>query len=140
MSISLHNINKPLKQKSRKRVGRGDAAGTGTYSGRGQKGQNARSGVSNLKRLGMKARLLQIPKVRGFKSNRAKNQVVSVKDINDNFSDNDTINPQSLKDKDLINSIKEPVKILGKENLTVKGLKFEKVKMSASLKEQLQKK
>ena len=140
MSISLNKIKKPVSKKGRKRVGRGNAAGTGTYSGRGQKGQNARAGVSNLKRLGMKARLLQIPKVRGFKSQHPKNQVISVETINNNFKDNDVVNPQALLEKKLIKTIKEPVKILGKETLKLKGLKFEKLKMSASLKEQIEKK
>ncbi len=140
MSISLNNIKKPAKQKSRKRIGRGNASGSGTYSGRGQKGQNSRAGVSNLKRLGMKARLMQIPKVRGFKSHRPKNQVISVELINGNFKDNDTVNPQILEEKKLIKTAKEPVKILGKETLKLKGLKFEKIKMSATLKEQLEKK
>jgi large subunit ribosomal protein L15 len=140
MSISLNNIKKPANHKNRKRIGRGNASGTGTYSGRGQKGQNARAGVSNLKRLGMKSRLLQIPKVRGFKSQRPKNQVVSVEMINNNFKDNDIINPQVLAEKKLIKTAKEPVKILGKETLKLKGLKFEKIKMSATLKEQLAKK
>lgn len=140
MSISLNNIKRPSSNKNRKRVGRGNAAGTGTYSGRGQKGQNARAGVSNLKRLGMKARLMQIPKVRGFKSQHPKNQVVSVELINSNFKDNDTINPKVLEEKKLIRTAKEPVKILGKETLKLKGLKFEKLKMSATLKEQLEKK
>jgi large subunit ribosomal protein L15 len=140
MSISLNNIKKPSSQKSRKRIGRGNASGTGTYSGRGQKGQNSRAGVSNLKRLGMKARLMQIPKVRGFKSHHPKNQVLSVEVINSNFKDNDTVNPQILLEKHLIKTVKEPVKILGKEPLKLKGLKFEKIKMSATLKEQLEKK
>ncbi|MCG2701107.1 50S ribosomal protein L15, partial [Candidatus Parcubacteria bacterium] len=45
MSLSLHTI-KPAKgaTKKRKRIGRGNASGTGTYSGRGLKGQKSRSG------------------------------------------------------------------------------------------------
>jgi ribosomal protein L15 len=60
--------------------------------------------------------------------------------INNNFKDNDIINPQVLAEKKLIKTAKEPVKILGKETLKLKGLKFEKIKMSATLKEQLAKK
>jgi len=68
MSLGLHSIA-PSKgaKKDRKRVGRG-LGSTGTYSGRGGKGQTARSGVSGLKRLGMKRVILSQPKVRGFKS------------------------------------------------------------------------
>jgi len=138
MSLSLHTI-KPNKgaTKKRKRVGRGNASGHGTYSGRGLKGQRSRSGVSGLKRLGMKKQLLQIPKVRGFKSARAKNQVVNISDLNSNFKNGDEISPKTLLRKDLIAKIELPVKILGKGKLTLKDLKFKDVKLSQSVKEQI---
>lgn len=123
-------------RKSRKRVGRGNASGHGTYSGRGQKGQKSRSGVSNLKRLGMKQNIKQTPKLRGFKSAKPKNQVVSVEIINQNFKDKEVVNPENLFKKKLIKKIDKPVKILGKEKLKVK-VNFEKVLMSQSLKEQI---
>lgn len=136
MSLALNIIKKSKGSgQKKKRVGRGNASGHGTYSTKGLKGQNARSGVSGMKRMGMKKQLLQIPKSRGFKSLQPKNQVISVKSINENYKDNEVVSPETLKAKDLIKSIDLPVKILGKEKLTVKGLKFEKVKMSASVKE-----
>jgi len=135
--LSLNSIKKGKgSTKKTKRVGRGNASGHGTYSTRGLKGQNARSGVSNLKRLGMKQQLLQTPKHRGFKSLNDKNQVVSIEDINNNFKDGDKVCPKCLAEKDLIASDKKPVKILGKEKLSVK-VTFEKVKMSSSLAEQV---
>ena len=135
--LSLNTIKQAKgSSQKKKRVGRGNASGHGTYSTRGLKGQKSRSGVSNLKRLGMKKQLLSIPKVRGFKSLNSKNQVVSVKAINSNFKDNEIVNPVSLFEKKLVSSANEPVKILGKEKLTVK-VKFEKVKMSAGLKSQI---
>jgi len=138
MSLSLHTIksNKGATKK-RKRVGRGNASGHGTYSGRGLKGQKSRSGVSGLKRLGMKKQLLQIPKTRGFKSARAKNQVVNISDLNVNFKDGDEISPKTLLKKDLIGKIELPVKILGKGKLTLKNLKFKDVKLSTTVKEQI---
>jgi len=135
--LSLNTITEAKgRAKKNKRVGRGNASGHGTYSTRGQKGQGARSGVSGLKRLGMKAQLLQIPKSRGFKSDKPKNQVVSVKVINNSFRDGDVITPATLAEKKLISSAALPVKILGKEKLTVK-VKFAKIKMSAAVTEQL---
>lgn len=135
--LSLNNIQRAVgATKNRKRVGRGNASGHGTYSTKGQKGQKARSGVSNLKRLGMRQQLLQTPKLRGFKSLQAKNQIVSISSLNSNFKEGETVNPETLFKKDLIKSAARPVKILGKEKLSLK-LKFEKVKMSASLEEQL---
>lgn len=133
--LSLNTIKQSRgRAKKTKRVGRGNASGHGTYSCRGLKGQKSRSGVSGLKRLGLKAQLLQIPKNRGFKSLRAKNQIVSVKSINANFKDGEVVSPETLAVKGLINSAAVSVKILGKEKLTVK-VSFVKVKMSAGAKQ-----
>lgn len=135
--LSLNTITKTKgRAKKNKRVGRGNASGHGTYSTRGQKGQGSRSGVSGLKRLGMRAQLLQIPKSRGFKSDKPKNQVVSIKAINSTFKDGETVTPELLWERKLISSVSLPVKVLGKEKLTVK-VKFEKIKMSAPVSTQL---
>ncbi len=135
--LAINNL-KPASgsKKKRKRIGRGNASGQGTYSGKGQKGQKSRSGVSNLKRLGMKQQLLQTPKLRGFKSNKPKNQIVSLKDINKFFKDKELVNPVNLVNKNLIKKADKPVKILGKEKLKVK-VSFENVLMSQGLKDQL---
>ena len=141
MPLSLHTI-KPAKgaTKKRKKVGRGNASGRGTYSGRGIKGQRSRSGgKSGLKRLGMRIILKNIPKKRGFKSDKPKNQVVNLTDLNKHFKDGDVVSPKSLLKAGLIDTIKLPVKILGKGELTVNGLKFSDVKMSGSVKEQVEK-
>ncbi len=135
--LSLNTIKKAKgSAKKIKRIGRGNASGHGTYSTKGLKGQKARSGVSNLKRLGMRKQLLSTPKVRGFKSDKPKNQVVSVKTINGNFKDGEIVSPVILAVKKLINSAELPVKILGKEKLTVK-VTFEKVSLSESVKSQI---
>ncbi len=138
--LSLNTIKKAKgSAQKRKRVGRGNASGHGTYSTRGLKGQKSRSGVSNLKRLGMRQQLLQTPKSRGFKSLNPKNQIVSVKAINNNFKDGDQVCPKCLAEKGLISTAELPVKILGKEKLSVK-VEFKGVKMSASLSGQFEKK
>ena len=140
MPLSLHNL-KPNKNstKKRKRIGRGNASGHGTYSGKGLKGQKARSGVSNLKRLGMKQVLLRTPKKRGFKSLKPKDLVVNLDDINKNFKDNDIINPKILLEAGLIDNIKLEVKILGNGELKLKGLKFNNLKISKSARKQVEK-
>ncbi len=139
MTLSLNTIksNKSLKQK-RKRIGRGNGSGIGTYSGKGLKGQKSRSGVSGLKRKGMRQILLKTPKLRGFKSLNAKAQVVNLLDLNV-FKDKETVNGKTLKEKGLIAKESTPIKILGDGELTVKGLTFEKVKISASAKEKITK-
>lgn len=141
MTLSLNNIkaNKGITKK-RKRIGRGNAAGQGTYAGKGLKGQNCRSGVSGLKRLGMKQVLLRTPKKRGFKSHREKAQVVNLQDLNKHYKAKDTVSPKTLQEKGLIDTINKDVKILGKGELTVKDLKFEGVKMSETVKAQVEKK
>ena len=139
MTLSLNTIksNKSLKQ-PKKRIGRGNGSGIGTYSGKGLKGQNARAGVSGLKRLGMRQILLRIPKSRGFKSLNDKNQVLNLDDLN-GFKDNDIVSNKTLKEKGLIAKEAIAVKILGDGELTVKGLTFEKIKISASAKDKITK-
>jgi len=138
MTLTLHNLSSQRGAgQKRKRVGRGNASGHGTYSTRGLKGQKSRSGVSGLKRLGMKKQLLAIPKLRGFKSHHPKNQVVNLVSINERFQDGQKINPRSLLAAGLIAKIKEPVKILARGQLTLKQLTFEGVIFSRAAAAQL---
>lgn len=68
-----------IANKSRKRVGRGIAAGQGKTAGRGTKGQKARTGHSKMPAGfmgGQRAIMQAIPKLKGFKSIHAKAQVV----------------------------------------------------------------
>lgn len=140
MSLSLNTIKpKAGSTKQRKRIGRGNSSGTGTYSGKGLKGQKSRSGVSNLKRLGMKQVLLRTPKSRGFKSLNAKNQVISLEALNKAFKDKEEVTPAILFERKLISSMKTPVKILNNGDLSVQGLKFSNVKMSKNVVEKVKK-
>jgi len=141
MSLSLDTI-KPARGSARKkkRIGRGNASGHGSYSTRGQKGQRSRSGGRNkLKRLGFKQILASTPKNRGFKSAKPKNQVVNLKDLNDNFSAGAKINPASLFKAGLVSTVQEKIKILGQGELTLKNLEFSEVKLSDSVKAQIEK-
>ena len=140
MGIYLHTI-KPAAgaTKKRKRVGRGNSSGHGTYSTRGLKGQKSRSGVTNLKRLGMKQMLLRTPKKRGFKSPKPKYQEVKLSAITRAFKDGDVVSPKSLLAKKLIDNTDNGVKILGGTELKLKNLRFESVKITAGAKEQIEK-
>lgn len=140
--LSLHTIKSGRgATKKRKRVGRGDSSGHGTYSGRGQKGQKSRSGgKKGLKRFGMKQILLKTPKLRGFRSLYPKAQIVNINKLNGQFSDGAQITPQSLLRAGLVATIKVPVKILGgREELKIKNLEFTDVKLSKSVEEQIKK-
>jgi len=130
--LSLNNIKAKKGQKKIKRVGRGNSSGHGTYSCKGQKGQNARSGVSGLKRLGMRPHILQTPKVGGFRSLAPKNQIVKVTTINKNFKIGEIVSAKSLFAKGLIGNAQLPVKVLGGGKLEVKVV-FEGVKTSKSI-------
>lgn len=129
--LGLNNVKAKRGQKKARYVGRGHGSGLGTTAGKGTKGQKARSGVSGLKRLGMRPRILQTPKLRGFTSMNAKNQVVKVADINRCFKNGDLVNLESLFKAGLIDRTNQPVKVLGKEKLTVK-VTFKDVKLSST--------
>jgi large subunit ribosomal protein L15 len=138
--LSLNTI-KPAKGSTRKikRVGRGNASGHGTYSTRGMKGQRSRSGVSGLKRLGMKPMLLNIPKTRGFKSLKPKYAVVNLVSLNANFKDNDTISLASLRKAKLVDEPGRGVKLLGTGELKLKGLVIKGMIMSQTARQALEK-
>lgn len=139
MSLTLHTIKSfPKSRKKTKRVGRG-LGSTGTYSGRGQKGQKARSGGrKGLKLKGLRKMLLSFPKVRGFKSMYAKTAVVNVSDLEKKFKDGDKITPELLKKVALISDFSAGVKILGDGEAT-KKLIIERCAVSASAKEKIEK-
>jgi len=141
MELLLHTI-KPAKGsvKKRKRIGRGNASGHGTYSTRGQKGQKSRTGGKNkLKRLGFKKILASLPKNKGFKSSKLKNQVINLFDINKHFKEGDKINSVSLFKAGLIDTVKMPLKILANSELKLKNLEFKGIKASKAVKEQVEK-
>ena len=133
MTISLHNLKpQPGSVKSRKRIGRGNASGHGTYSTRGQKGQKQRSGgKKGLNIKGFKRNLLRIPKSRGFKSLEPKAVAFNLSVLEKNFNDNDEVNPITLTEKNIIESPKEKVKILSlgeiSKKLTVKDCQISKM-------------
>jgi len=132
MALNLSNLKPaPGSQHTRKRVGRGNASGHGTSATRGIKGQKARSGVSGLKRLGMKQMILQVPKARGFKSHYAKNQPVNLGAISAKFKAKDLVNPLTLAKHGLIAKNGADVKILAKGELTLEALVFSDVLMSS---------
>ena len=121
-------------------MGRGVGSGHGTYSGRGAKGQKARSGSSIP--IGFEGGRMplhrQLPKRRGFTSRNDKNAVLNLKDLDANFKPGETVNAKILFNKGLIKSAQQTVKILGMGELK-KPLNFEKVKLSAQALQKVQK-
>ncbi len=139
--LKLSNL-KPYKgaTKRRKVVGRGVGSGHGTYSGRGAKGQKARAGSSIP--IGFEGGRMplhrQIPKRRGFKSRNPKATVLDLTQLNNKFSNGETVNPKILFNKGLIKSANQTVKILGSGDLR-KSLNLEKVLVSAKARESITK-
>ncbi|MEA3249172.1 MAG: 50S ribosomal protein L15 [Patescibacteria group bacterium] len=115
MTIQMHNL-KPAggSRKKSKRVGRGNASGKGTTAGRGTKGQGARTGGRNRRKMrGFRQIMLATPKLRGFKSNRPKPETVSLAAVVKSFGANDPVTPKALLQKDMVTSLRFGVKILG---------------------------
>ena len=133
---------KPYKNatKRRKVVGRGVGSGHGTFSGRGAKGQRARSGSSIP--VGFEGGRMpiqrQLPKRRGFTSRNAKAVVLNLDDLEKNFKTGETVNPKILLNKGMIKSASDEIKILGGGELK-KVLTFEKVSISLQAKEKIAK-
>lgn len=99
----------------RKRIGRGDGSGHGTYSGRGVKGQKARSGGGV--RAGFEGGQLPItkrlPRKRGFTNIfKTEYSTVNLGKLGV-FAPGSRVGPQELLEAGLVKSIKQPVKILG---------------------------
>lgn len=140
MALNLHNLKPATGAKKRKiRVGRGLSSGHGTYSGRGAKGQRARSGgKKGLKLFGLRGNVLSTPKLGGFRSLNLKLEVVNLGDLEKNFNDNDIITADTLKAKGLIGNDRAGVKILGEGKLT-KKLTFKVNKVSESAKAMIEK-
>ena len=124
---------------SRKRLGRGQGSGTGTTAGRGNNGQNSRSGGGT--RPGFEGGQLplfqRIPK-RGFKNHSRKENAVLNVDMLNQFESGSVITPELLLSMGLIKKLPGGVKILGQgqleTKLTVKANKF-----SATAKEAIEK-
>ena len=137
--MKLHEM-KPVEgaRKERNRVGRGMASGNGKTSGRGHKGQKARSGGGV--RLGFEGGQLplfrRLPK-RGFTNiNRKEYAVVNLDQLN-RFEDGTEITPALLIETGVVSNEKSGIKVLGNgelsKKLTVKAHKF-----SASAKEAIE--
>ncbi|MFN3301533.1 MAG: 50S ribosomal protein L15 [Patescibacteria group bacterium] len=121
MEISLSNLKPFQKKKKKKRVGRGDSSGHGSYSGRGQKGQKARSGgKKGLKLKSLRKIWKKIPKRGGFKSRKEKMTIINLDQIEKKFSENEEVNPKSLFEKNLIKDPQAKIKILARGKLTKK--------------------
>ena len=136
--MKLHELNPSEGAfKTRKRVGRGPGSGLGKTSGKGHKGQNARSGGGV--RPGFEGGQLplfrRLPK-RGFSNAKFKTvyAVINLSDLN-KFEDGAIVTPEILKEMGILKNQLDGVKVLGngklEKKLTVKAHKFSKTAKEA---------
>ena len=111
----------PGARRARKRIGRGDSSGYGSYAGRGMKGQKSRSGKGI--RPGFEGG--QLPLIKGLPMKRGfinifKKQYHLVKtEMLNALPPDSEVTAETLLEAGLLRSLKHPVKILGNGEITV---------------------
>ncbi len=136
--MKLHEL-KPAEgtNKKQKRIGRGTASGQGKSAGKGQKGQNSRSGGGV--RLGFEGGQMplyrRLPKVGFTNIFRKEFAVVNVSDL-ERFENGALVTIDTLKETGLVKDAKNGVKILGTGDLT-KSLTVQVNKFSKSAAEKI---
>ena len=129
--MKLHELERNRAAKhDRRRVGRGMGSGLGKTSGRGEKGQKARSGVSIKATFegGQLPLYRRLPK-RGFSNSDFKIEyaTINLSDLN-RFNDGDVVTPELLKEKGIVKKQLCGIKVLGngtlEKKLTVRANRF----------------
>ena len=125
-------------RKNRKRVGRGNSSGNGTFAGRGMNGQLSRSGGGKGAGFegGQQPLAMRLPKLPGFTNhNRVEYAPVNVARLNALFAVGETVDAEALVAKGVIKYNFIPVKVLGDGELSKKlTVKVDKVSASAKAK------
>ena len=131
--MKLHELEKNIgATHAKKRVGRGSGSGLGKTSGRGQKGQKARSGgsINPVFEGGQLPLYRRIPK-RGFKNYMFKTRYAVVNlDAFNVFENNTVVTPALLKEAGIVKNELDGIKVLGngklEKKLTIQANKFSK--------------
>jgi large subunit ribosomal protein L15 len=124
MGSSLHTLKAPRgATRNRKRIGRGPGSGTGEQSGKGVKGQKARTGHHGA-RFGFEGGQMpmqrRLPKV-GFKNPfRVEFFAVNIGHLEDTFESGGTVGPADMQQAGLVPRRCERVKILADGELSKK--------------------
>src|SRR6266540_4851603 len=145
--LNLSNLKPAADRRSRKRVGRGLGSGKGRYSGRGIKGQKARSGSHKMRagfEGGQMPVYMRLGKQRGPYSDdampvgphRTHTFAVNVRDL-ERFDAGTDVTPELLAERGLIKNTRTDVKILGHGDLT-KKLTVTAHRFSASAREKIE--
>ena len=129
--MDLSNLKPAERSKfSKKRVGRGQGSGTGVQAGRGHKGAKSRSGFKFKRGFegGQMPLHRRVPK-RGFHNPfRVEYAVVNLDTLAERFDAGTVVTPELLRDRGLIHSTRQPIKVLARgdvsKKLTVQAHKF----------------
>lgn len=120
--MKQHELRSPQgAKKNRKRIGRGNARGTGTYSGRGIKGQNSRSGGGVRPGFeGGQQRLIKgMPSLRGF-TNIFRTEYAPVNiDTLTGFETGTEVTLGLMVSSGIVKDLSNPVKVLGRGEITI---------------------
>jgi len=145
--LNLSNLKPAQARKDRKRVGRGLGSGKGRYSGRGLKGQKARSGSHKVRpgfEGGQNPLYMRLGKLRGGSKDalpvgpfRTATAPVNVATLDDRFEAGAEVTPETLVEKGVLKNTKTDVKILGNGDLT-KKLSVTAHAVSASAREKIE--
>lgn len=139
--MSDFNLHAPEGSHKRKRiVGRGQGSGLGTTAGKGNKGQQSRSGGKTYPGFegGQMPLYRRIPH-RGFTNIFRKEwQVVNLRDLDTKFEAGETVDGASLVARGLVRKADGLVKVLGMGDMT-KALVVSVDKVSASAKDKIEK-
>ncbi|MFA6844141.1 MAG: 50S ribosomal protein L15 [Sphaerochaetaceae bacterium] len=135
----MAQIHAPYGANTKKTIlGRG-ASSKGRTCGKGNKGQNSRSGGNSAPGFeGGQMPLYRRVARRGFSNYKFKQdyQAVSLDVLSTNFDDGETVNLDALKDKGIVKGFKTQAKILGDGDLT-KKLVIDGIKVSATASEKI---
>ena len=137
--MQVHTVRSAYARPNRKRVGRGDGS-RGTYSGRGLKGQKARSGggVHPGFEGGQNPLIKGLPHLRGFKNPfRVEYQVVNLERLASLPEDVADVTPAVLLAHGMVRRGSKPVKVLGDGDLA-RSLTLSGVKVSSSAKTKIE--
>ena len=104
-------------RKNRKRVGRGDGSGNGTYAGRGLKGQKSRSGSGSMVKF--QGGQLSLLKRLGFTNIFKQEYSVVNLDQLALFPDGSEVTPESMAQVGFVKNLNSPVKVLGRGDIDV---------------------
>jgi large subunit ribosomal protein L15 len=129
--LNLSNLSPAEPSRGRKRIGRVLGSGKGRYSGRGLKGQKARSGSHKMRagfEGGQMPAYMRLPKQRGNTSKdampvgpfRTQTVPVNLRDLEERFDDGAEVTPEALVSAGVLKNTRVDVKILGEGELSKK--------------------